>query len=236
MTGSALLQRVRDIPRPVIAPSLLASDLGHVSDEIAAVARAGVSVVHLDVMDGHFVPNLTYGPPLVRCIRPATDLILDTHLMISEPDRHLDAFLEAGSDILTVHIETSPDPGALFSRIHEAGRLAGLCLNPGTSVDAIEPYVDHAELILVMSVQPGFGGQAFMPSSLEKLRRLRRRLGPEALIEIDGGINENTIRLAAEAGADVFVAGTAVFRGDDYGDAVDRLRRAAAGCQVHQRD
>ena len=237
MTGSALLQRLQDAPKPAISPSLLSCDLAHMADEIAAVGRAGVSMLHLDVMDGHFVPNLTFGPVVVRAIRQATEMLLDTHLMISDPGQYLDAFVAAGSDILTVHIEATPDPGGILERIHQAGRLAGLSLNPATSIDDIEPYVDRADMVLVMSVVPGFSGQAFMPETLEKVRWLRSRLGAEAVIEIDGGINENTIARAAGAGANVFVAGTAVFGGDDYEDAVGRLRRAGTPQgQVHQQD
>ena len=237
MTAEALLQRLCEAREPVIAPSLLACDLARLKDEIVAVERTGVPMVHLDVMDGHFVPNLTFGPPVVRSVRGATKLSVDTHLMIADPGRYLDAFVEAGSDILTVHIEVAPDPRGLLKRIRDAGRLAGLALNPATSIDQIKPYVDDADMVLVMSVVPGFGGQAFMPETLEKVRWLRRRLGQKALIEIDGGINENTIGLAAEAGANVFVAGTAVFGHGDYLDAVARLRRAAgAQIQVHQQD
>ena len=237
MPGKALLEQLQGATEPIIAPSVLASDMARLADEIAAVARTGVPMVHLDVMDGHFVPNLTFGPPVVRSIRQATDLPLDTHLMIAEPGRHLDAFIEAGSDILTVHIEVAPDPRPLLERIRRAGCLAGLVLNPATTIDAIKAYVDDADMVLVMSVVPGFGGQAFMHDALDKVRWLRRRLGPKALIEIDGGINENTIGLAAEAGANVYVAGTAVFRNDDYQGAVDRLRRAAvAGSRVHEQD
>ena len=226
MTGPALLEQLQDATEPLISPSLLASDLARLADEIAALERAGVPMVHLDVMDGHFVPNLTFGPPVARCIRQVTDLPLDTHLMISDPARHLEAFIEAGCDILTIHIEVVPDPLPLLNRIRQAGRLAGLSLNPGTSLDLIKPYADQADMILVMSVEPGFGGQAFMPETLDKVRWLRRRLGPKALIEIDGGINENTVAQAAQAGVNVFVAGTAVFGGGDYPDAVARLRRA----------
>ena len=237
MSRSALLQRLHEAPAPVISPSLLSSDLSQLKQEVADVGRAGVPMVHLDVMDGHFVPNLTFGPPVVRAVRRGTDLILDTHLMIANPGQYLDAFIEAGSDILTIHVEAVPDPRKLLARIRDADRLAGLVLNPGTSIDAIEPYVDEADMVLVMSVVPGFGGQAFMPDTLEKVRWLGKRLGPKGLIEIDGGINEDTIAGAAEAGAKLFVAGTAVFGSSDYEDAVGRLRRAATtGGQVHQQD
>jgi ribulose-phosphate 3-epimerase len=207
-------------------PSLLLCDFARLADEVAQLEEAGVEAMHLDVMDGHFVPNLTYGPPIVAAVRSCTDLPLDVHLMISNPADYLEEFREAGADIITVHIEATPDPRPVLDRIRSLGAAAGLALNPPTPLSAVEPYLASCDLLLVMSVMPGFGGQEFDPVALEKLRALRST--PSAshlLLEIDGGVNERTIGNCAEAGATMFVAGSAILKQPDYRAAVERLRQ-----------
>lgn len=208
---------------PVILPSLLLCDFGNLEREVARLAEAGVRGLHLDVMDGHFVPNFTYGLPIVEAIRRLTDLPIDVHLMISEPGRYLKQFREAGADILTIHIEAAVDPRPLLLQIREMGAGAGLAFNPKTPLSAIEPYLDLCDLALVMSVPAGFGGQPFHPEALDKLRRLREIGGPDLLLEVDGGVNEKTIHGCAEAGAQLFVVGSALFRAASYSAALREL-------------
>jgi ribulose-phosphate 3-epimerase len=174
-------------------------------------------------MDGHFVPNLSFGIPVVRAIRRVTSLPLDTHLMIQEPERYVKQFREAGADMITIHIETTPDPRALLNEIRELGAVPGLSLNPPTSVDEMEPFLDFCDLVLVMSVMPGFGGQSFEPVALEKLRQLREIAGERLLLSVDGGVNDQTVRSCVEAGADLLVMGTAFFGHDDYRKRHDEL-------------
>lgn len=201
---------------PLIAPSLLACDFGHLAEEVQRLEEADVQVLHLDIMDGHFVPNLSFGIPIVQAIRRLTDRVLDVHLMISEPGRYLEAFRKAGADLMTIHVEAVPEPVELLERIHELGAGAGLSLNPPTPLSTLEPYLDFCDLVLVMSVMPGFGGQKFQPVALEKLRRLKSLAGDRVLLSVDGGVDHETIRPCAEAGADLFVMGTAFFRRPDY--------------------
>jgi ribulose-phosphate 3-epimerase len=210
-------------PRPLITPSLLNCNFARVGEELEALARAGVSAVHLDVMDGHFVPNLSYGPPVIKDWRPRTSFPFDTHLMMAEPGRYLDDFVRAGCDVIIVHIEVLPDPRPLLRRIRDAGCQASLALNPPTPVSAIEPFLDDVDAILVMSVMPGFGGQPFDASVLDKVRALRRAR-PDLRISIDGGIHAGTAAQAVAAGATQLVAGSAIFRHDgNYAAALAEL-------------
>lgn len=212
---------------PVIAPSILKVDYGNMHREVQLLERGGAAVLHLDVMDGHFVPNLSYGPAVIESWRKLTDLPFDAHLMISEPARYLDNYLAAGCDAITVHIEAVPEPQRLLRDIRDAGRLAGIALNPGTPVERIRPVLEYCDLVLVMSVEPGFGGQKFMPIALDKLKLLRSLLPPEVLLSVDGGIGLTTIQSTAEAGATLFVAGSSIFDTPDYGAAMRQLADSA---------
>lgn len=212
---------------PAILPSLLLCDFGNLEREIAALEAAGVPGLHLDVMDGHFVPNLTYGMPIVAAIRRLSDLPLDVHLMIQHPDRYVRQFVEAGADLVTIHVEAADDLPGVIDLIRTAGAGAGIALNPETPLSSIEPCLDLVDLVLVMSVEAGFGGQEFNPIALEKLRTLKRKCDSNVLLEVDGGINTTTIADCAQAGAQLFVIGSAIFRADDYGQAVGRLTKAA---------
>jgi ribulose-phosphate 3-epimerase len=219
----------RSSARVAIAPSLLACDFARLENEIKAVERGGAEFLHLDVMDGHFVDNITFGPVLVEAIDRIATLPLDTHLMIEHPDRYLNAFMDAGADILTIHIETSADAPRDLRAIRDRGRKSGLALNPDAAFAAVRDAVPGADLLLVMSVFPGFGGQSFIESTLrtvEDAARFREREGLAYAIEIDGGINPETARRAREAGVDILVAGTAIFRTPDYATAIRAIRGA----------
>jgi len=211
-----------------IAPSVLSADFGRLDEEVRAVTAAGADWLHLDVMDGHFVPNLTIGPGVVAAIRRATKLPLDVHLMITDPARYAPQFIDAGADWVSIHYEVCPEPRNLIADIRARGARPAMAINPETPVAAVAGAVADVDMLLVMSVHPGFGGQGFIPESLGKLedaRRLRERIGAKFLIEVDGGITtENAAKIAA-AGADVLVAGTAVFRAPDYAAAITALRR-----------
>jgi ribulose-phosphate 3-epimerase len=214
-----------------IAPSILAADFGRLADEVRAVERAGADWIHVDVMDGHFVPNLTLGPVVVEALRAATRLPLDVHLMIEEPERSLEAYVRAGADRVGVHVETCPHLHRTLAQIREAGAKACVVLNPATPAEAVRPVLGDADQVLVMSVNPGFGGQKFIPAVLGKIEQLRswiREAEREVEIEVDGGIGPGTVGAAARAGANVFVAGTAVFRASDYAAAIADLRKEAA--------
>jgi ribulose-phosphate 3-epimerase len=214
-----------------IAPSILSADFSRLGEEVRAIAAAGADYIHIDVMDGHFVPNLTIGPAVVAALRPLTTLPFDVHLMISPVDPYVEAFAAAGADIITVHPEAGPHLHRTVDLVKSFGKRAGVALNPATPADAVDYVLDAVDLILVMTVNPGFGGQSFIASQLEKVRALRRRIDAGARnvdLEVDGGINDDTARLAVTAGADVLVAGTASFRGgaNAYADNVRRLRGA----------
>jgi ribulose-phosphate 3-epimerase len=210
----------------VIAPSILSADFGRLAEEVRAVERAGADWIHVDVMDGRFVPNITIGPVVVEAIRAATKLPVDVHLMIVEPERYLDAFAEAGADGLSVHVEACPHLHRTLQHIRHLGKRAGVVLNPSTHELSIEYVLDVADLVLVMSVNPGFGGQAFIPEVLPKVRAIRELIGDRPVhLEIDGGIARETASRATEAGARVLVAGSAVFRHASYMDAIAELRR-----------
>ncbi|WP_373650380.1 ribulose-phosphate 3-epimerase [Schlesneria sp. DSM 10557] len=213
---------------PIVAPSMLKCDFGDLNREIDRLVSAGSHWVHWDVMDGNFVPNLTYGAMVIASVRARTKAFFDAHLMISDPAKYLDYYIKAGCDAITIHIEAVPDPSDLLKRIRAAGLQSGLAINPGTPVAQIEPYLAACDLVLVMSVQPGFGGQKFMPEVLEKVRTLRTLVSPQTLISIDGGIAGPTIASAAEAGCQIFVAGSSIFDETDYRSAIDQLTQLAA--------
>ncbi|MDA0589529.1 MAG: ribulose-phosphate 3-epimerase [Planctomycetota bacterium] len=222
MSRSATLNKLRNCV-PVIAPSMLKCDFGNLHRELELLDAAGTDVYHLDVMDGNFVPNLSYGPMVIERLRPRTDAIFDAHLMISDPDRFLDEYIKAGCDCVTFHVEAVPDAGPLLERIRQSDIVAGLAINPGTPVEQIEEFLPACDLVLVMSVEPGFGGQKFIPSALDKLRRLREITSPETILSIDGGVAASTIGDCAAAGADLFVAGSSIFDMPDYGSAMNEL-------------
>lgn len=201
-------------------------DFSNLEREVRALEEAGVQVLHLDVMDGVFVPNLTYGMPIVESLRKITDLALDVHLMITDPAKYADQFIAAGADAITFHIEALSQPQELLSRIREQGVLSGLAINPNTDFSIAEPFVDLCDLFLVMSVQAGFGGQAFNPIALERLSKLHGQYGDRLLLEVDGGVNDATIRSCVQSGADLLVVGSALFKHDDYRQAVARLQAA----------
>ena len=212
---------------PVVLPSLLLCDFGNLEREIRTLEAAGVRALHLDVMDGHFVPNLTYGMPIVEACRRLTDLPIDVHLMISDPHKYIRAFHEAGADNLTIHVEAVADSRPVLQEIRSLGAGAGLALNPATPLSAVEPALDLCDLILVMSVPAGFGGQKFHPVAIDKLRQLRQITRPDVLLEVDGGISGKTIASCAQAGAQLFVVGSAIFQGSDYAAAVSKLTALA---------
>jgi ribulose-phosphate 3-epimerase len=223
---SPLLAHLND-SLPLIGPSLLASDFANLQSEIRRLEEAGARILHLDIMDGHFVPNLSFGIPVVKAVRRVTDLPLDVHLMISRPELFVKPFREAGADLLTFHVEAVADPLPLIESIRELGAGVGMALNPPTPVETLEPYLDRCDLILAMSVMPGFGGQEFDPVALEKLRWLRPRVAPDVLLSIDGGVNLETIGQCAQAGANLLVTGTALLKSADYRKCFAELRTAA---------
>jgi len=213
--------------KAVIAPSLLSADFARLEREIRKLEEGGAQVLHVDVMDGRLVPNISVGIPIVASLRRITTLILDVHLMIVEPWRYIEAFRDAGADSLSVHIEAVPDPSEILEKIRELGVAPGLVLNYGTPVEAIAPFAPLADILLTMSVPAGFGGQKFRPDALDSVRTLRELARPDAIIEIDGGIDLDTIGLASAAGANLFVAGTSVFSAEDYGVQMARLKDQA---------
>lgn len=216
------LDRIRNIT-PAVLPSLLQCDFGDLRGELERLTKAGVEGLHLDVMDGHFVPNLSYGMPIVAGLRRWTDMPLDVHLMISDPAAYIDAFADAGADMLTFHIEAVENPLAIIDQIHSHGIVAGVAINPDTPMDRLDGCVEATDSVLVMSVNAGFGGQAFRPEAIERLKSLREAY-PDLLLEVDGGIKEETIGDCRQAGCDLFVVGSAIFGQSDYQTAVSRLR------------
>jgi ribulose-phosphate 3-epimerase len=217
---------------PLIAPSMLKCDFGNLHREVELLESAGAPMLHLDVMDGHFVPNLSYGPMVIERLRELTELPFEAHLMISDPARYADDFIKAGCDVLTFHLEAVPEPRPLIEKIRSKGVAAGLAINPKTPVDALQPLLNAADLFLVMSVEPGFGGQKFIPAALDKLRWLRSRVPKSTLLSVDGGIEQETVGETATAGATVFVVGSAIFdkkspAGGDYGQAIQELTEQA---------
>ncbi len=212
----------------MIAPSILSADFSRLGREINSVEQAGAEVIHVDVMDGRFVPNITIGPLIVRAVRRVTDLPVDVHLMITDPDRYIDDFAEAGADWISVHVEACTHLHRTIHHILELGKKAGVVLNPATSLATLDFILEDVDFVMLMSVNPGFGGQSFIPSALEKIRKLRTmldRVHPGAGIEVDGGISPKTIAEVAAAGANIFVAGSAVYGSDDYAKAIGELKR-----------
>lgn len=214
----------------MIAPSILSADFSRLGDEVRAVEAAGADVIHVDVMDGHFVPNITIGPLIVKAVRAVTDLPVDVHLMITHPDQYLQDFIDAGADWVTVHVEACTHLHRTLSYIRSKGKKAGAVLNPATSLSTLEYVLSEVDLVMLMSVNPGFGGQSFIESSLDKISRLRRMLdavNPEAGIEVDGGISPATIGRVAAAGANIFVAGSAVYGSADYQTVIKEMKALA---------
>jgi len=211
-----------------IAPSILSADFSRLKEELEAVEAAGADLIHVDVMDGHFVPNLTIGPMVVEGLRKLTSLPLDVHLMIAEPERYTEAFVQAGGSWVTVHAESCASLPRAVKKIRQLGARPGVVLNPSTPLKVLDPVLERVDLILLMSVHPGFGGQAFMPSVLRKIERMRKRVdrnGYAVEIEVDGGIKVENIRRVSEAGADIFVLGTGIFKTKDYSETIRKLRR-----------
>lgn len=210
-----------------IAPSLLACDFSKMGEEIEKIDKAGADMVHLDVMDGHFVPNLTIGPAIIKAVRPYTKLPFDVHLMIDYPLDYIDAFADSGADIITFHIESMSEPNMTIQKIHDRGLKAGLVIKPGTPAEAVYPYLSELYMVLVMTVEPGFGGQEFMEDMMPKVTAIKaecKKRGLDVLVEVDGGISEKTISAAVKAGVDISVSGTGVFKADDTAAAIKALK------------
>lgn len=210
-----------------IAPSILSADFAKLADEIAQVESAGVNMVHLDIMDGHFVPNITIGPGVVAKLRKHSKLVFDAHLMITDPDKYAPEFIKAGANHITFHIETAANPMDLIKKLHDLGVTAGLCLNPETGIDKISEFARFCDMILVMTVHPGFGGQEFIAEAATKIKSIREMVGPDIRIEVDGGIDAETAKGVVADGADTLVAGNAIFAGADRLKAINDIRDAS---------
>ncbi len=221
---SELLSQLRQA-RPVILPSMLLCDFGNLQREIERLEEAGCEALHMDVMDGVFVPNMTYGMPIIEAVRRLTTMPIDVHLMIQNPQQYAQAFIDAGSDLITFHIEAEPEPVSLLEQIRSQGVAAGLAINPSTSMETLLPFVPNCNLVLIMSVEAGFGGQEFNPVALDRLRQLRQQYGEKLLLEVDGGVNQTTASLVKQAGADLLVVGSAIFRKNDYCQAMTQLHQ-----------
>lgn len=213
--------------RIIISPSILAADYGKLAEEITKVVSGGAEYVHIDVMDGHFVPNISIGVPVVQSIRKVTGAVFDCHLMISNPIDYVDAFIKAGADLITFHVESNSDVNETIKKITSAGKKAALAVKPGTSVEAVFPYLKELDMVLVMTVEPGFGGQSFMSETLPKIKALREEIEKQGFstdIQVDGGVDEKTAVLCKDAGANVLVAGSYIFKSDDAKKAIDILK------------
>lgn len=217
------------LPKPPtieIAPSILSADFARLADELDIIAQAGIKIVHLDIMDGHFVPNITFGPPVVAKLRQCSDLTFDAHLMITDPEKYAPRFIDAGVDHITFHIEATDEPKKLIDQLHAAGVSAGITLNPQTSVDAIKDVAPLCDMILVMTVNPGFGGQEFIDDAAKKITQIRKIVGPDIRIEVDGGIDSKTAPIVVGYGADTLVVGNAIFSKPDRVAAINEIYAA----------
>ncbi|MEG3006553.1 MAG: ribulose-phosphate 3-epimerase [Oscillospiraceae bacterium] len=214
-----------------ISPSMLSCDFSKMGEEALAMVKGGADMLHLDIMDGHFVPNITFGAPVIKCLRPLTKAVFDTHLMISDPDKYIKDFAKAGSDIITFHIESNSDVVETINLIKSFGIKAGLSVKPNTPIEEVYPYLDMLDMVLVMTVEPGFGGQSFMENMMDKIIKLKAKCAEinkeNLLIQVDGGISEKTVAIATSAGANVIVAGSALFSQENYQDAISKLRECA---------